>query len=212
MYDYLRDPQAIYEKSFAAIRAATDFSGFSPEMQGIATRIIHACGMPEIVSELAFDDALPEAAITALQNGAKILADCEMVKQGIIRRLLPARNEVICTLNDARVRPLAEELGTTRSAAAIELWREHLDGAVLVFGNAPTALFHLLEMLEAGDAPKPAALFAFPVGFVGAAESKEAVIESRLDLPYITLRGRKGGSAMAAAALNAAAGLAGGSA
>jgi len=208
MYDYLRVPQAIYDKSFATIKQEADFSGLSEPMRSIGTRIIHACGMPEILSELSFSDDFPEAAVLALQNGAPVLSDCEMVTHGVIRRFLPVNNSVICTLNKSTVPALATELQTTRSAAAIELWREHLDGSIAVFGNAPTALFHLLEILEQG-APKPAAILGFPVGFVGAAESKKALAESTLNIPYITLLGRKGGSAMAAATVNAIARLAG---
>ena len=208
MYDYLRAPQAIYEKSFATIRQEADFSGMSDPMQSIATRIIHACGMPEILSELSFSDEFSEAAVLALQNGAPVLSDCEMVTHGVIKRFLPANNSVICTLNQSVVPTLANELQTTRSAAAIELWREQLGGSIAVFGNAPTALFHLLEILNQGS-PKPAAILGFPVGFVGAAESKKALAESTLNIPYITLLGRKGGSAMAAAAVNAVARLAG---
>ncbi|WP_373085239.1 precorrin-8X methylmutase [Sneathiella sp.] len=208
MYDYLRDPKSIYEKSFSTIRAETDFTGMARDMQSIATRIIHACGMPEILPDLAYSEGVAAAAVAAIREGAPILSDCEMVTHGIIRRLLPANNDVICTLNNAEVPVNAQRLKTTRSAAAIELWIERLAGAVVVFGNAPTALFHLLELLEAG-APKPAAIFAFPVGFVGAAESKDALIRSAIGVPFITIRGRKGGSAMAAAAVNAAASLAG---
>lgn len=208
MYDYLRAPQAIYEKSFATIRQEADFSGMSDPMRSIATRIIHACGMPEILSELSFSDEFSEAAVLALQNGAPVLSDCEMVTHGVIKRFLPANNSVICTLNQSVVPTLANELKTTRSAAAIELWREQLGGSIAVFGNAPTALFHLLEILEQGS-PKPAAILGFPVGFVGAVESKKALAESTLNIPYITLLGRKGGSAMAAAAVNAIARLAG---
>lgn len=208
MYDYLRDPKSIYEKSFSAIRAETDFTGMARDMQSIATRIIHACGMPEILPDLAYSEGVAAAAVAAIREGAPILSDCKMVTHGIIRRLLPANNDVICTLNNAEVPVNAQRLKTTRSAAAIELWVERLAGAVVVFGNAPTALFHLLELLEAG-APKPAVIFAFPVGFVGAAESKDALIRSAIGVPFITIRGRKGGSAMAAAAVNAAASLAG---
>ena len=207
MYDYLRDPVTIYEKSFQAIEREADFSGFDAAARKIATRIIHACGMPEILPDLVYHPGLSGAGISALREGAPIFCDCEMVTHGVIRRLLPAHNEVICTLNADSVPALAASLKTTRSAAAVDLWLDHLEGAVAVFGNAPTALFHLLERLEAG-APNPAAILAFPVGFVGAAESKEALIASRIDIPFITLRGRKGGSAMAAAALNAIAGLA----
>jgi precorrin isomerase len=201
MFDYLRDPQSIYDKSFATIRAEADFSGFDALTEVVATRIIHACGMPEILADISYSPNVVEAVVTALQNGVPILSDCEMVTHGIIRRMLPKHNEVICTLNNDSVPKLALSLQTTRSAAAIELWKENLGGAIAVFGNAPTALFHLLELLRDG-APKPAAILGFPVGFVGAAESKEALTKHHCDVPYITVLGRKGGSAMAAAALN----------
>jgi len=208
MFDYLRDPQSIYDKSFATIKAEADFAGFDPATEVVATRIIHACGMPEILQDIAYSDDFAVAARDALLAGAPILSDCEMVTHGIIRRMLPTENEVICTLNNDVVPENAAKMKTTRSAAAIELWRPRLDGAIAVFGNAPTALFHLLEMLEAG-APKPAAILGFPVGFVGAAESKEALAASNLGIPFITVQGRKGGSAMAAAALNGISSLCG---
>ncbi|MCF8466353.1 MAG: precorrin-8X methylmutase [Sneathiella sp.] len=207
MYDYLRDPAAIYEKSFQAIEREADFSSFDAAAKKIVTRIIHACGMPEILPDLVYHPDISSSAISALRKNAPVFCDCEMLTHGVIRRLLPAHNEVICTLNADGVPALAASLKTTRSAAAVDLWLDRLEGAITVFGNAPTALFHLLERIEAG-APKPAAVLAFPVGFVGAAESKEALIASSIDVPFITLRGRKGGSAMAAAALNAIAGLA----
>jgi precorrin-8X/cobalt-precorrin-8 methylmutase len=208
MSDYLRTPQAIYDKSFAIIREEADFSGMSDPMRSIATRIIHACGMPEILAELSYSNDLPDVAVSAMKNGAPILSDCEMVTHGIIKRFLPANNKIICTLNQSTIPALATKLKTTRSAAAIELWNDHLEGAIAVFGNAPTALFHMLELLEDGG-PKPAAILGFPVGFVGAAESKSALAQSPLEIPYITLLGRKGGSAMAAAAVNALSRLAG---
>ncbi|PHQ66329.1 MAG: precorrin-8X methylmutase [Sneathiella sp.] len=208
MFDYLRDPKSIYEKSFSTIKAEANFARFDAATEVIATRIIHACGMPEILDDIVFSDGFADAARTALASGAPILSDCEMVTHGIIRRMLPAANAVICTLNHEGVPETATKMKTTRSAAAIELWRPHLDGAIAVFGNAPTALFHLLEMLEAG-APKPAAILGFPVGFVGAAESKTALAASDLGIPFITVQGRKGGSAMAAAALNGISSLSG---
>jgi precorrin-8X/cobalt-precorrin-8 methylmutase len=208
MYDYIRTPQEIYDKSFATIRKEADFSGMSDPLRSIATRVIHACGMPEILSELSYSNDIADAAVMALQNGAPILSDCEMVTHGIIKRFLPANNTVICTLNQLIVPALATDLKTTRSAAAVELWNDHLEGAIAVFGNAPTALFHLLELLEKGG-PKPAVILGFPVGFVGAAESKSALAKNTLGIPYITLLGRKGGSAMAAAAVNAISRLAG---
>lgn len=204
MYDYLKDPAAIYAKSFATVEAETDLSGLSPILQKMVVRIIHACGMPEIRSDLRFTSDVAEAAAAALTSGASVLSDCEMVRNGIIAKFLPANNKVICTLNNETVPNLAANLKTTRSAAAIELWEPHLDGAIAVFGNAPTALFHLLEIIEKGG-PKPAAILAFPVGFVGAAESKQALVDAKLNIPFITILGRKGGSAMAAASLNAAA-------
>lgn len=207
MYDYLRDPAAIYQESFAAIKREADFSGMSADMQTVATRIIHACGMPEILLDLAYHPDIASAAVSALREGAPIFCDCEMVTHGINRRFLPAGNEVICSLNNPNTPQMAAKRKTTRSAAAVDLWLDRIENAVAVFGNAPTALFHLLEQIENG-APKPAAILAFPVGFVGAAESKQAMVESHLGVPFITLRGRKGGSAMAAAALNAFASLA----
>ncbi len=204
MYDYLKDPAAIYAKSFATVEAETDLAGLSPILQKMVVRIIHACGMPEIRSDLRFTADVAEQAARALAAGAPVLSDCEMVRNGIITKFLPANNDVICTLNDKRVPDLAARLKTTRSAAAIDFWKPHLDGAIAVFGNAPTALFHLLEMIENGG-PKPAVILAFPVGFVGAAESKQALVDANLDIPFITILGRKGGSAMAAASLNAAA-------
>ena len=206
MYDYIRDPDAIYEKSFATVKAETDFSNMDSSIVTMVTRVIHACGMPEIMDDLAWHPDMTSACKDALMQGRPILSDCEMVTHGIIRKFLPSNNDVICTLNKAEVPALAKELGTTRSAAAIEFWKPHLDGAIAVFGNAPTALFHLLEMLESGG-PRPAAVFGFPVGFVGAAESKEALALNEMDIPFFTLKGRKGGSAMAAAALNGAATL-----
>jgi precorrin-8X/cobalt-precorrin-8 methylmutase len=204
MYDYLKDPAAIYAKSFATVEAETDLAGLSPILQKMVVRIIHACGMPEIRSDLKFSPDIADVAAAALASGATVLSDCEMVRNGIISKFLPENNKIICTLNDEGVPDLAANLKTTRSAAAIELWEPHLDGAIAVFGNAPTALFHLLEMIENGS-PKPAAILAFPVGFVGAAESKQALVDANLEIPFITILGRKGGSAMAAAALNAAA-------
>ncbi|WP_282609990.1 precorrin-8X methylmutase [Pelagibius sp. Alg239-R121] len=205
-YDYIRDPQEIYRQSFATVRSEADFSAMDADMATVAERLIHACGMPDILSELAWTEDAAAAGRDALNAGAPILADCRMVVEGVIRARLGQNNAVLCTLNDDRTRPLAVELGTTRSAAAVELWRDHLDGAVVAVGNAPTALFHLLELL-AGGAPKPAVILGFPVGFVGAAESKEALVEAALGVPYISLRGRRGGSAIAAAAVNALAGL-----
>lgn len=206
MYDYIREPDAIYEKSFATVKAEADLSHMNSALSTIVTRVIHSCGMPDIVSELAFSDDIAESCQQALLNGCPILSDCEMVTHGIIRKFLPRANEVICTLNNNDVPALSKSIGTTRSAAAIEHWVPRLEGAIAVFGNAPTALFHLLELLESG-APRPAAILGFPVGFVGAAESKQALAASDLGIPFLTLKGRRGGSAMAAAAVNGAATL-----
>ncbi len=206
-YDYIRDPQEIYRKSFATVRSEADFSAMDADMATVAERLIHACGMPDILDDLAWTPEAAQAGRDALKAGAPILADCRMVVEGVIRAGLPNDNAVFCSLNDDRTRPLAAELETTRSAAAVELWRDHLEGAVVAIGNAPTALFHLLELLSKG-APKPAVILGFPVGFVGAAESKEALVEATLQVPYVTLRGRRGGSAIAAAGVNALAGLA----
>ena len=200
--DYIRDPQEITKRSFEIVRSETDLSALPPAVAEVALRVVHACGMPEIASDLAFAGDLAGAGREALRSGAAVLADCEMVADGITRKRLPAENPVRCTLNDARTPGLAKTLGTTRSAAAVDLWGGDLGGAVVAIGNAPTALFRLLEILAEG-APRPAALLAFPVGFVGAAESKQALIDAGLDIPYLTLRGRRGGSAMAAAAVNA---------
>jgi precorrin-8X/cobalt-precorrin-8 methylmutase len=199
---YLRDGAAIYEKSFAIIRAEADLSAFSAAEAEVAVRMIHACGQVEAARMIAFGHGLVAAARAALVAGAPILCDAAMVAQGVTRARLPADNEVICTLRDPRVPALAEELGTTRSAAALALWGDQLAGSVVAIGNAPTALFRLLEMLDAG-APKPAAILGIPVGFVGAAESKDALAANRHGVPWLIVRGRMGGSAMTAAAVNA---------
>lgn len=198
MSDYLRDPAAIYQRSFEIIRAEADFSALPPDAEPIATRVIHACGMPEIARDLRISPDFVSAAQGALAGGRPVLVDAEMVRHGIIDK----QASVICTLNDPRAREIGIATGTTRSAAAVELWREHLSGAIAVIGNAPTALFALLEMID-GGAPKPAAIIGFPVGFVGAAESKEALHANPRGIPYATLLGRRGGSAMAAAVVNA---------
>ena len=205
MGGYLRDPAEIYRQSFAAIRAETDLTGIPADLASLALRVVHACGMPEILADLAWRDGAGAAGRAALAAGAPILCDAGMVAQGVIRARLPAGNPVICTLDDPTVPAAAKAAGTTRSAAAVELWRPHLAGSVVCIGNAPTALFRLLEILAAG-AGMPAVVLGCPVGFVGAAESKEALIANDLGLPFIALRGRKGGSAMAAAAVNALAG------
>jgi precorrin-8X/cobalt-precorrin-8 methylmutase len=199
---YLRDGAAIYERSFAIIRAEADLSGFSPEEAGVAVRMIHACGQVEAARHIAFGHGVVAAARSALAAGAPILCDAEMVAHGITRARLPAQNEIVCTLRDARVPALAEKLGTTRSAAALELWGKRLAGGVVAIGNAPTALFRLLELIEAG-APRPAAILGIPVGFVGAADSKEALAVHPHGVPWLIVRGRMGGSAMTAAAVNA---------
>ena len=201
-FDYLRDPAAITRRSFELVRAETDVSRLPADLAPIAYRLVHACGMPEIVDDLAWGGDVAAGGRAALANGAPILVDCEMLAAGITRARLPADNRVLCTLGDAAVPPSAARLGTTRSAAAVDLWRPHLAAAVAAIGNAPTALFRLLELL-AGGAPRPAVILAFPVGFVGAAEAKDALCAARLDVPFLTLRGRRGGSALAAAAVNA---------
>lgn len=200
--DYLKDPAAIYRSSFATIRAEADLSCLSPEAEPLAVRLIHACGMTDIAGDLRLRPDVVSAVRSALGAGKPVLTDCEMAGAAVIRRHLPAGNPVLCTLNDPRTPEIAGRLKTTRSAAAIELWEPVLDGAVVLIGNAPTALFALLERLEMGG-PRPAAILAFPVGFVGAAESKALLAEDLFDIPFATLLGRRGGSAMAGAALNA---------
>ena len=199
-YDYIHDGDAIYQRSFAIIRAETDLARFSPEEERVAVRIVHACGMPDVARDLAFASGAAAAGIAALQAGAPIFCDAQMVAHGVTRARLPANNDVICGLSDPQTIELARKLGTTRSAAAVDLWGDRLKGAVVAIGNAPTTLFRLLERLEAG-APKPACIIGMPVGFVGAAESKDALIEA--GLASLVVRGRRGGSAMAAAAVNA---------
>ena len=200
---YIRDGAEIYRRSFAIIRAEADLKRFTADEEKVAVRLIHACGLVEAAADIAFSPGAVVAARAALAVGAPILCDSKMVANGVTRARLPRRNEVICTLDDPAVPGLAERLGNTRTAAAMELWRERLGGALVAIGNAPTALFRLLEMLDEG-APKPAAVIGMPVGFVGAAESKEALIADGR-LPYLVVRGRRGGSAMAAAAINAVA-------
>lgn len=199
---YLRDGDAIYRRSFAIIRAESDLARFSDEEADVAVRMIHACGVVEAAQSIVFGNGLVAAARAALMRGAPILCDAEMVAHGVTRARLPAANEVICTLRDPRVAALAEKRGTTRSAAALDLWSERLAGAIVAIGNAPTALFRLLEMIDAG-APRPAAILGIPVGFVGAAESKDALAANPRGLPFLIVRGRMGGSAMTAAAVNA---------
>jgi len=199
---YLRDGTAIYERSFAIIRAEADLSRFSAEEADVAVRMIHACGAVEAARNIVFGPNLVAAARGALAAGAPILCDAEMVAHGLTRARLPAHNEVICRLRDPRVPALAEKLGTTRSAAALDFWIDRLAGSVVAIGNAPTALFRLLELIDAG-APKPAAILGIPVGFVGAAEAKEALAADPRGVPFLIVRGRMGGSAMTAAAVNA---------
>ncbi|MGE5546644.1 MAG: precorrin-8X methylmutase [Solirubrobacterales bacterium] len=202
-YDWIRDPAEIYRNSFAAIRREVDLERIAPDMRDVVVRVVHACGMTDVVADMAWSDGAGAAGRAALAAGAPVLVDAEMVAHGIIRRRLPAGCEVVCTLNDPQVPDLAARDATTRSAAATELWLPRLGGAVVAVGNAPTALFRLLELVGEG-APRPALVLGFAVGFVGAAESKEALIAS--NLPFVTVRGRRGGSAMAAAAVNALAG------
>lgn len=204
-YDYLRDPESIYAKSFAIARAEADMSNLPDNLHDVALRLIHACGMPDLPADLSWGGDPATAGRSALQAGAPILVDAMMVRHGIIDRLLPAGNAIICTLNDDGVAEAAKARGDTRSGVAVERWRDHLSNAVICIGNAPTALYRLLELLNDG-APRPAVILGFPVGFVGAAESKQALIETAGDIPFLTLRGRRGGSAIAAAAVNALAG------
>lgn len=201
-YDYIRDGNAIYERSFAIIRNEADLSRFSEEEADLAVRMVHACGLVDAAQHFEFSDGFVGAARDALKAGAPIFCDAFMVAQGVTRARLPADNEVICTLREPEVPEIAREIGNTRSAAAMKLWLPKLAGAVVAIGNAPTALFYLLELLRDG-APKPAAILGMPVGFVGAAESKEALAESPHKIPYAIVRGRMGGSAMTAAAVNA---------
>lgn len=200
-HDYVRDGAEIYRRSFATIRAEADLSRFDPDMADVAVRMIHACGQVDLVDDIAASAGVVRAAREALRGGAPILCDAMMVASGVTAARLPAANDVVCTLRDERVPLLAERFTTTRSAAALELWRARMGGAVVAIGNAPTALFHLLDMLDAG-APRPAAVIGIPVGFVGAIESKEALAQ-RHDLEFLVVHGRRGGSAITAAALNA---------
>jgi len=205
--DYLKDGAEIYRQSFAAIRAETDLAGVPVDIQPLLLRIVHATASPEIAADFAFSPDAAKAGQEALARGAPIFADCAMVTSGIIKGRLNG-NDVICTLYDDKVRELAGRMGTTRSAAAVDLWRTRLDGAVAAIGNAPTALFRLLELIA--DGARPALVLGFPVGFIGARESKEALIQHAKGVPYVTLRGRRGGSPMASAAINALSGPEGG--
>lgn len=198
MTSYLRDPAEIYARSYAIVRAEADLSHLPVDAEGVAVRIIHACGMPDIARDLVISADFVSRAAAALAAGRPVIVDAEMVRHGIIDRNLT----IICTLNDSRVREIASATATTCSAAAVSLWRPYLEGAIAVIGNAPTALFALLELIDSG-APKPAAIAGFPVGFVGAAESKEELIANPRGIAFATLRGRRGGSAMAAAVINA---------
>ena len=200
MYEYEKDGAEIYRQSFATIRAEADLDRLPADLAQVVVRMIHACGQVDLVDDVAFSPAVVDRAREALNAGAPVLCDAQMVASGITRRRLPKDNDVVCTLNDPRTPSLAADLGTTRTAAALELWGDRLDGAVVAIGNAPTALFHLLETVAAGG-PRPAAVIGIPVGFIGAAESKDALAAS--DLEFLVVRGRRGGSAITAAAVNA---------
>jgi len=202
MIDYVRDGPAIYRQSFATIRAEADLSAVPPDLEKLVVRVIHACGMVDIAQSIRFSEGAGAAGRQALANGAPILCDARMVADGVTRARLPASNPVLCMLGEPAVPDLARTIGNTRSAAALELWRPWLEGSVVAIGNAPTALFYLLEMLDAG-APRPALILGFPVGFVGAAESKAMLAADSRGVPYVIVEGRRGGSAMAAAAVNA---------
>jgi precorrin-8X/cobalt-precorrin-8 methylmutase len=202
MLAYLKDPEAIYARSFEMIRQEADFTRFSQAEAHVAERIVHACGMVDAAGDLVFSPGAAQAGRAALTGGAAVICDAEMVRHGIIRRLLPAQNDVLCFLPDPQVGVISKQQQTTRSAAQVELWADRITGAVIVIGNAPTALFKLLELLDKG-VPKPALILGFPVGFVGAAESKAELIADPRGVPFIALKGRRGGSAMAAAAVNA---------
>ena len=202
MLDYIRDGNEIYRQSFATIRAEADFSRLPQDLEVVAVRLIHACGMTDIVQDLAYSQDVVQIGREALQNGGNILCDAQMVANGVTRKRLPAQNQVICTLNDPAVPELAHSIGNTRSAAALELWRSHIANSIVAIGNAPTALFRLLELLDDGF-PKPAVILGFPVGFVGAIESKAALAANSRGVPFLTIHGRRGGSAMCAAAINA---------
>lgn len=202
MIEYIQDGTEIYRQSFATIRSEANLSVLPPDLERVAVRLIHSCGMTDIVSDLSASPGAATAGRNALIAGASILCDARMVAEGVTRKRLPADNAVICTLQHPDTLKLAERMATTRSAAALELWREHLDGAIVAIGNAPTALFRLLELLDEG-VPKPALILGFPVGFIGAAESKAALAANSRGVPFIALQGRRGGSAMASAAVNA---------
>ena len=200
--EYLNDPAEIYALSFATARAEASLDDLPEDVAGLAVRLIHACGMPDLTDDLVYSEDVVASGSGALREGAPVIADCEMVRAGITSARLPAANPVLCTLNDPAVPERARQRGTTRSAAAVDLWRDRMEGAVIAVGNAPTALFRLLELLDEG-APKPAAILGFPVGFVGAAESKAELAANSRGVPFVALKGRRGGSALAAAAVNA---------
>ena len=202
MTDYEKDGAEIYRQSFSTIRAMADLSRFSLQESQVAVRMIHACGMVDLVDDIAFSPGAVLKARAALRGGAPIICDVQMVASGVTLRRLPANNEVLCTLSDPRVADLAREIGNTRTAASVELWRDRLDGAVVAIGNAPTALFHLLDLLRDTDI-RPAAVLGIPVGFIGATESKKALANNDLGLEYIVVHGRRGGSAITCGALNA---------
>ena len=202
MLDYIRDGNEIYRQSFATIRAEADLTGLPDDLKVVAVRLIHSCGMTDIVKDIDYSENVVKLAREALKNGGNILCDAQMVANGVTRKRLPVNNAVICTLNEPEVAELAKKIGNTCSAAAMELWRSHIAGSIVAIGNAPTALFRLLELLDDGF-PKPAAILGFPVGFVGAIESKAALAANSRGVPFLTIHGRRGGSAMCAAALNA---------
>lgn len=202
MLDYLRDGQEIYNRSFATIRSEADLTNIPADLEKLVVRVIHACGMTDIVKDIAFSDGAGSIGRKALADGATILCDAKMVAEGITRKRLPANNQVICTLADKSVAEHAKKIGNTRSAAAVELWQPYIKNSVVVIGNAPTALFHLLNLIEQGF-EKPELIIGCPVGFVGAKESKQALAKNQFSIPYIVVHGRRGGSAVAAAAINA---------
>ena len=200
--DYIKDPSAIYAESFAIVREGADLSGFDPDMAEVAVRLVHACGMMDVVDDIEASSDFTRAATDALHSGASVWCDCEMVASGITRKFLPASNKVVTTLNDDKTPGLAKELQTTRSAAAVDLWRDHMDGSLMVIGNAPTALFRCLEIIADGG-PQPAAIIGCPVGFVGAAQSKVALAQHKPAIPFLVVHGTRGGSAMASSVVNA---------
>jgi precorrin-8X/cobalt-precorrin-8 methylmutase len=200
--DHIRDPDAIYRQSFAIVEAEADIASLPEGMRAVAKRLIHACGMVDILAELRFSADAAAAGEAALEAGRPVFCDVEMVRMGITPSRLPARNELVCTLNDSRAAHAGRKLGWTRSAAAVDLWDERLEGSIVAIGNAPTALFHLLERIDAGG-PKPALIIGMPVGFVGAAESKDELLRDARGCEFMTILGRRGGSALAAAAVNA---------